>query len=42
MKPTRKEEKEEEDRALTQLKKTQAHVSIWGLQCLLTSIVVLS
>ena len=26
-----KEEKEEEDRVLTQLKKTQAHVSIWGL-----------
>ena len=26
-----KEEKEEEDRVLTQLKKTQAHLSIWGL-----------
>ena len=26
-----KEEKEEEDRVLTQLKKTQAHVSVWGL-----------
>ena len=29
--PKRKEEKEEKDRVLTQLKKTQAHVSIWGL-----------
>ena len=27
----RKEEKEEEDRVLTQLKKTQAHVSMWSL-----------
>jgi len=26
-----KEEKEEEDRVLTKLKKTQAHVSVWGL-----------
>ena len=26
-----KEEKEKEDRVLTQLKKTQAHVSFWGL-----------
>ena len=31
MEPKGKEEKEEEDRVLTQLKKTQAHVSIWGL-----------
>ena len=31
MEPRGKEEKEEEDRVLTQLKKTQAHVSIWGL-----------
>ena len=31
MKPKGKEEKEEEDRILTQLKKTQAHVSMWGL-----------
>jgi len=33
-KPTKlkgKEEKEEEDKVLTQLKKTQAHVSIWAL-----------
>ena len=29
--PKGKEEKEEEDRVLTQLKKTQAHVSVWGL-----------
>ena len=29
--PKGKEEKEEEDRVLTQLKKTQAHVFIWGL-----------
>ena len=26
-----KEEKEEEDRVLTKLKKIQAHVSVWGL-----------
>ena len=26
-----KEEKEEKDRVLTQLNKTQAHVSVWGL-----------
>ena len=31
MKPKGKEEKEEEDRILTQLNKTQAHVSMWGL-----------
>ena len=31
MEPKGKEEKEEEDRVLTQLKKTQAHVSVWGL-----------
>ena len=31
MEPKGKEEKEEEDRFLTQLKKTQAHVSVWGL-----------
>ena len=31
MKPNGREEKEEEDRGLTQLKKTQVHVSIWGL-----------
>ena len=31
MEPKGKEEKEEKDRVLTQLKKTQAHVSIWGL-----------
>ena len=42
MKPNKKEEKEEEDGVLTQLKKTQAHVSIRGLLMLLTSIVVLS
>ena len=30
-KPKGKEEKEEEDRVLTQLKKTQAHVFVWGL-----------
>jgi len=30
-KPKRKEEKEEEDRVLSQLKKTQAHVLVWGL-----------
>ena len=30
-KPNGREEKEEEDRGLTQLKKTQGHVSIWGL-----------
>ena len=29
--PKEKEENEEEDRVLTQLKKTQAHVSVWGL-----------
>ena len=29
--PKWKEEKEEKDRVLTQLKKTQAYVSIWGL-----------
>ena len=29
--PKGKEEKEEEDKVLTQLKKTQAHVSMWGL-----------
>ena len=29
--PKGKEEKEEEDQVLTQLKKTQAHVSVWGL-----------
>ena len=28
MEPNKKEEKEEEDRVLTQLKKTQAHVSV--------------
>ena len=31
IKPKGKEEKEEEDRVLTHLKKTQAHVSVWGL-----------
>ena len=31
MKPKGKEEKEEEDKVLIQLKKTQAHVSVWGL-----------
>ncbi|KAL0015555.1 hypothetical protein SO802_002624 [Lithocarpus litseifolius] len=31
MEPRGKEDKEEEDRVLMQLKKTQAHVSIWGL-----------
>ena len=30
MEPRGKEEKEEEDQVLTQLKKTQAHVSVWG------------
>ena len=33
-KPTKlkgKEEKEDEDKVLTQLKKTQAHVFVWGL-----------
>ena len=33
-KPTKlkgKEEKEEEDKVLTQLKKTQSHVFVWGL-----------
>ena len=30
-KPKVKEEKEEKDRVLTQLKKTQAHVSVWSL-----------
>ena len=29
--PKGKEDKEEEDRFLMQLKKTQAHVSVWGL-----------
>ena len=29
--PKGKEGKEEEDRVLMQLKKTQVHVSIWGL-----------
>ena len=29
--PKGKEEKKEEDRVLTQLKKTQAHISVWGL-----------
>ena len=28
--PRGKEEKEEEDQILTQLKKTQAYVSVWG------------
>ena len=40
--PRGKEEKEEEDQVLTQLKKTQAHVSVWGCLWLLISIVVLS
>ena len=31
IKPKGKEEKVEEDRVLTQLKKTQAHVCVWGL-----------
>ena len=31
MEPRGKEDKEEEDRDLMQLKKTQAHVSVWGL-----------
>ena len=30
-KPTKPKEKEEEDRVLTQLKKTQAHVLVWGM-----------
>ena len=30
-KPKGREEKEKKDRVLTQLKKTQAHVSVWGL-----------
>ena len=30
-KPTEPKEKEEEDQVLIQLKKTQAHVSVWGL-----------
>ena len=30
-KPKGKEDKEEENRVLTQLKKTQAHVLVWGL-----------
>ena len=30
-KPTEPKEKEEEDRVLTQLKKTQAHVLVWGM-----------
>ena len=29
--PKGKEEKEDEERVLTQLKKTQAHISVWGL-----------
>ena len=29
--PKEKEEKNEEDQVLTQLKKTQAHMSVWGL-----------
>ena len=29
--PKGKEEKEEEDKVSTQLKKTQAHVFVWGL-----------
>ena len=31
MEPRGKEDKDEEDRDLMQLKKTQAYVSIWGL-----------
>ena len=31
MEPRGKEDKKEEDRVLVQLKKTQAHVSVWGL-----------
>ena len=31
MEPKEKEEKDEEDRVLIQLKKTQAHVFVWGL-----------
>ena len=31
LEPKEKEDKEEEDRDLMQLKKTQAYVSIWGL-----------
>ena len=30
-KPTDPKKKEEEDRVLTQLKKTQAHILVWGL-----------
>ena len=37
-----KEDKEEEDRVLMQLKKTQAHVSVWGLLMAFKSIVRLS